>query len=110
MTIQAEIPREPGHVPFGIVEWEGRQWIIVEVDTANGVTLIERMAPDRKPEPPLLLKHERFATSGWLVACCAIFLFLALTASIGAKLTFGDVVGCIVGFVILVLIFRRGNQ
>lgn len=109
-TILIEVAREPGHEPLALVEYGGFQWLVREVDTANGVTVLERSVPD----DALVVVPARPRRWGWppaVVACCAVFLFLALAASAGTKLGFGDVVGVVIGFCVLVWMLdrRRGG-
>lgn len=108
-TVRVEIPREPGHAPLAIVEWEGYQWLVVEVDTADGVTVLERGVPEESLPTTRteVVRVRRWAWPPAIVAVCSVFLFLALMASVGTRLTFADVVGCIFGFVVLVLLLDR---
>lgn len=108
-TVRVEIPRQAEHAPLAIVEWEGYQWLVVEVDTADGVTVLERSVPEEAlpTERVVGVRVRRWAWPPAIIAVCAIFLFLALMASVGTRLTFADVVGCIVGFVVLVLLLDR---
>lgn len=105
-TVRAEVPRQRDHVPLALVEWNGYQWLVVEVDTADGITVLERAVPDDQMPTGVMVpvSRWRWAWPPAIVACCAVFLFLAAVASLGERLTFGHVVGMIVGFVILVLL------
>lgn len=108
-TVRAEVPRQPDHEPLALVDWDGYQWLVVEVDTANGITVLERALPDDML-PTGATEGTRVHRWGWppvIVAICAVFLFLALVASMGERLTFMDVVGAIVGFVVLIVLLDR---
>jgi hypothetical protein len=109
-TVRLEVPRKADDRPLAIVEHDGFQWLVTEVDTANGVTVLERSVPEEAlPTGRVVAPGPRFTTPV-LVAVCAVFLFLALCAQLGTKLTFSDVVGCIVGFVVLVLLLDRRER
>lgn len=106
-TVRADVPYQPGHVPLALVEWDGYQWLVMETEGRGGLTVLERGVPDDQMPTAVVHQTWRWSWPPAIVACCAVFLFLALVASIGERLHFADVVGVIIGFVILVLLLDR---
>jgi hypothetical protein len=106
-TVRADVPYQPGHVPLALVEWDGYQWLVVETEGRGGLSVLERGVPDDQLPTATAPMRWRWAWPPVIVACCAVFLFLAAVASLGERLTFGDVVGMIFGFVILLLLLDR---
>jgi hypothetical protein len=123
MTIrQYSIPYDAAHVPLGIIEFEGRQWIVRETSPADGWTVIERNAPEEEAvrygeftaevsqvaAERMFEEARRRRTYDYLaVAAAAVFVFLALMVGTISHLTFADVLGCIIAFLILMWMLPR---
>jgi hypothetical protein len=109
-TERVLIPTTTEHALYAIVSFAGHAWVVADIDEDTGVTVLERAITDSPEDIPIMSLDYRTQRWGWppvIIAICAVFLFIACVASIGHRLTFTDVVGIIVGFVVLVLLLDR---